>query len=305
MRVRTRRSKWLLLVAIVLSITAAGVWFYADWEHQEALNRARYQAWENQREFVAESIACRVNFPSGGARRVTAYADSLRIAGLTPELAASSDDAEGQQWLEIYTAESDSEAQARLQNFPADLNHVLIRQRLWQSYFSGAFIDSVDQLKDRQSVLLEATEGDWRLRISWFRAPSDVVAVLAPEAVDLGEPERIFDRLRSGQWAALHGRDMTNPGLESELENYERTERGAVEYLRHDAKAYSERKARFAREHRHFYLVEAARAVGSRQIVIIRRFGSWIGPGSVERSAQRVLGMIDSFSCLDAEAASG
>lgn len=299
------RTKLLIALATTLALASFGVAFYLHQEEEAARMHAHFEAMRNRRDYSAESVACRIRFPSGSVSRVTAYDVSFRWRGHKAELADSSDDYEGEQWAEFYALDDAASAQALMDGFAADLTHVLIRQRLWQHYFQGGFLNDVDQLAGKQRVLAEGEEGGWRVKLSVIEnatAPPQVVA--PPSMAILGLPHLpdILERMREAHWSDWRALDLDDPSRQAERDAYQAAERSALHHWREKKSELQRQKERFARAHRQFYLVEAARDLGAGHVLIIRRFGSLVGASTLEDAAQKIAGMADSLECLSAEA---
>lgn len=292
------RKRSLTILTAVSALATVGGWaWWQQHEEQLAADMARYEAVRNQRDYRSERTGCALRFPSGSAGRVDAYADSLRVLGYQPELADSSDDSEGEQWAEFYDTGSADAAAELVAGFEADLNHVLIRQRLWQIYFDGQYLDAVNQLESARHVLARGHQDSWRFHIGWIATPYPPAGVLPPVADALTLPERMLDQMRAAETPPWQWRGLNEPGMQAEREAFADSERHALNWLKPDSDEYRDTRARHTRRHHHFYLVEAARDLGSGKVLILRRFGQVYGPGSVTRAAQLIAGMVDSVQC--------
>lgn len=291
------RKRSLSILTALIALTMAGGWAWQRHEEQLAADRIRYEAMRNQREYWSERTSCALSFPSGNAGRVDAYADILRVLGHQPELADSSDDSEGEQWAEFYDTGSVAAAAELVAGFEADLNHVLIRQRLWQIYFDGQFLDAVNQLESARHVLARGQQDGWRFHIGWIATPYPPAGVLPPVADALTLPDQMLDQMRAAERPPWEWRALTEPGTQAERTAFEDSERHALNWLKPDSDEYRDTRERHTRRHHHFYLVEAARDLGSGKVMILRRFGQVYGPGSVTRAAQLIALMVDSVHC--------
>lgn len=296
-------TRW-IVAALALIGLAAG---YAAWlahERQMAADWARYQAIREQRDYTADSVACSLRFPSGGAGRVNAYDDSLRFHGYQAELAASSDDSEGEHWAEFYSAGSDAAAAALVADFRADLDHVLIRQRLWQLYLETRLPDAVDELLPGRHTLATGDQSGWVFHIGWISTPYLPAGVLPAEGPQQRLPGTMLDAMRATKAPPWQWRALTEPGLQTQAREYADAERHALGWLKPESDDYRKTRDRFQRLHHHFYLVEGARDLGGGHVLILRRFGELYGPGSITRAALIIAQMADSLSCRSAEAES-
>lgn len=299
------RTKILIAVGTILALTAAGVGIFLQQAQEAARAQAHYEELRNRREYRAETVACGIRFPSGNVSRVTAYDESFRWRGYRVELAGSSDDSEGEQWAEFYALDDAAAAQALIDGFAADLTHLLIRQRLWQHYFQGGFLDDVDQLADKHRVLAAGDESGWRIRMSVIEnaaLPAQVVAPPSMATLHLPHLPDILERMREARWSDWRALDLDDPERQADRDAYRAAERSALQPWRDNKAELQRQKERFARAHRQFYLVEAARDLGAGHVLIIRRFGSLIGSATLEGAAQKIAGMADSLTCLSAEA---
>jgi len=116
------RIRWAWLAALALLFLAGG-WgwqVYRARQDEAAAQAERYRAYIERREYRAQSVACRLEFPSGSATRVVAYGD-FRWRSWPAELASSAVDSEGEQWAEFYATGSRAQAESLLQGFAADL----------------------------------------------------------------------------------------------------------------------------------------------------------------------------------------
>lgn len=299
---------WRLLV--VAAVLIAGLVALVQQHRQaETAQAARYAAWRNQRDYQAESVACRVRFARGGVSRATPFEAAFRWRGLPAELVSGSDDVEGETWAEFYDSGSADAARRHLASFSADLSHRLLRQRLWSFYFRDR-PDATDDLATHWQSWITGSEAGWQVSIRWLPTPHGLAEVAPPpQPPVLATTTAVVSELqRLGQlqappadWAWYGRDDPLNP----DRDGY----RAALDQVRanwrDDAARRSEFQQRFEREHRHFYLVEAARDLGSGHVLILRRFGAVVGPGTLQRAAGEIGAMIASLHCLDAERPSG
>ena len=286
-------------MALVLAVLA-GLYLRQQQEAQWAADAARYEAIRAQREYRAESAPCTLRFPSGSAGRVRAYDDSLRLNGYPAELASSSDDSEGEHWAEFYATESTVAAARLVSAYTADLDHVLLRQRLWQLYFDGELPDAVDALAPTRRVLARGDQDGWQLQILWLPSPYPPVDLLAPNIEALSLPGQMLDQMRAAERPPWQWQALDEPGPDAARRAYRDAEQHALGWLTPDSPAYREARERFLRRHHAFYLVEAARDLGAGRVLILRRFGQIVGPGSVTRAARLVAEMADSLRCSPA-----
>lgn len=294
-------TRW-IIAALVLIGLAAG---YAAWqahERQAAADWARYEAIRQQRDYAAESVACSVRFPSGGAARVTAYDDILRFHGYGAELADSSGDSEGEYWAEFYSTGSDAAAAALVADFRADLDHALIRQRLWQLYLETRLPDAVAELEPSRHTLATGDQSGWVFHIGWIATPYLPTGVLPGDGPARVLAGNMLDEMRATEAPSWQWRDLDEPGLQAQRREYEDAMRHALGWLKPESDDYRKAKDRFERLHHHFYLVEGARDLGGGHVLILRRFGLAYGPGSITRAAQKIAQMADSLVCRSAEA---
>lgn len=288
-----------MLLALVLAVMG-GLYLRQRQEAQWAADAARYEAIRAQRDYSAESAPCTLRFPSGSAGRVRAYDDSLRLHGYPAELASSSDDSEGEHWAEFYATESEAAAARLLSAYAADLDHVLLRQRLWQLYFDGELPSAVDALAPARRVLARGDQDGWQLQILWIPSPYPPADLLPPSAETLSLPGQMLDQMRAAERPPWQWHALDESGLDAPRRAYAEAEQHALGWLAVDSPAYREARERFQRRHHAFYLVEAARTLGAGQVLVLRRFGQIVGPGSVTRAAQRIAEMADSLRCTPA-----
>ena len=299
------RTKILIALATILALSAAGIGVYLHQEQEAARMYAHYEELRNRRDYRAETVACSIRFPSGNVSRVTAYDESFRWRGHPAELADSSDDSEGEQWAEFYALDDTAAAQALIDGFAADLTHLLLRQRLWQHYFQGGFLNDVDQLAGKHRVLASGEESGWRVKMSVIEnaaLPAQVVAPPSMATLHLPHLPDILERMRDAHWSDWRALDLDDPNRQADRDAYRDAERSALQAWRDNETELQRQKARFASAHRQFYLVEAARDLGAGHVLIIRRFGSLLGAGTLEGAARKIAGMADSLECLNAEA---
>lgn len=292
------------LAAVLLLFALAGAWawlVYRTHQAEEAAQVERYRQFRERREYRAESVACSLQFPSGGATRVEAYVD-FRWRGWPAELASSSDDSEGEQWAEFYSTGSAEHAANLLQGFAADLSHPLLRQRLWGLYFDGRLPSAVDELQGRLHVLRAGSQDGWQVRLAWIESPYTPVRVLPPAEPPASETpaQDILDLLRAGQASA----PWQDPDVESAAarrRDFEQLAERTLATWRDDPAEQARQRRRWLGERHHVYLVEAARVIDGGQVLILRRFGSVFGHASIQDAGQRIAAMAASLHCLPAE----
>ncbi len=292
-------------MAALLLLAIAGAWAGQAWrsrQAEEAAQAARYRAFTERREYRAQGVACSLQFPSGGATRVEAYGD-FRWRGWPAELASSSDDIEGEQWAEFYATDAPANAGALLQGFAADLSHPLLRQRLWALYFDGRLPDAVDELQGRLHVLAEGEQDGWHIRVAWIESPYMPIRVLPPETITAAAPAAdILARLRAGE-ASPRWQDPDAADASARRREFDRLAERTLDTWRDDPAEQARQRRRWLGERHHVYLVEAARILEGSRVLVLRRFGSVLGPGSIPSAGQRIAAMADSVRCLPAEKA--
>lgn len=298
------RIRWAWLAALALLFLAGG-WgwqVYRARQDEAAAQAERYRAYIERREYRAQSVACRLEFPSGSATRVEAYGD-FRWRSWPAELASSAVDSEGEQWAEFYATGSRAQAESLLQGFAADLAHPLLRQRLWSLYFNGHLLSAVDQLEGRVRVVREGSEDGWHARIAWIESPHAPIRVLPPAAA-AGDPaaSAILTLLRAGE-ASPHWQGPDAPGAAERRHAFDTLAERTLATWRDDPAEQARQRRRWLGERHHVYLVEAARILDGGHVLILRRFGSVLGPGSIRHAGQLVAAMADSVRCLPAEKA--
>lgn len=296
---------WRLLFIAGLLIASLVALLHQRHRQEEAAQAARYAAWRNQREYRAQTVACSVRFARGGVSRATPLEAGFRWRGLPAELASGSDDVEGETWAEFYDTGSADAAHGLLAAFGADLTHKLLRQRLWSFYFRDR-PDATDDLAPHWQPWITGSEAGWQVSIRWLPTPhGPAVVTPPPQAPVLAATSGVVSELqRLGQLQAPPA-DWAWYGADDPLNANRGAYREALDQVRaawrHDATRLSEFQQRFEREHRHFYLVEAARDLGSGHVLVLRRFGAVVGPGTLQRSAGEIGAMMTSLHCLDAE----
>ena len=297
--------KALVRAALGLLVALAAGWGWLAHQRQqaeEAAQAARYRAFTERREYQAQGVACSLEFPSGGATRVEAYSD-FRWHGWPAELASSADDSEGEQWAEFYATGTAANAAALLQEFAADLGHPLLRQRLWALYFDGRLPDAVDELQGRMHALGEGEQDGWHVRVAWIESPYTPIRVLPPDTFPAAAPAAdIMERLRAGE-ASPRWQDPDAADASARRRDFEMLTERTLQTWRDDPAEQARQRRRWLGERHHVYLVEAARILHGGHVLVLRRFGSVLGPGSMPSAGQRIAAMADSVRCLPAEKA--
>lgn len=285
---------WLLLAIAVAAIVIASYLHRRELEAQAW--RLREAQWREQKGYDARTAPCSLRFARGGVLRISAYDASFRWQGLLPELAHGIDDSEGETWAEFYTLGDEAEAAAFLARAGADLGHPLLRQRLVFQYFLGR-ADASAGLQLRP--LVESEDAGWSLRAAWIETPHGLARVAAPPSAQ-GPPRTDLslsawmrveaDPAGESGWLALDG---GHPQREAWYEEQRKLQRD----FGHDDRLLAEWRERYAREHVHFHLVEAARALGGGQVLVLRRFGPIQGATTLARSMDEIATMAASLRC--------
>lgn len=294
---------WVVLLAIAI-LLAGYAWLQRSQKRkQEDEQRARYQALQKQTRYTAQSFACSVEFPSGYAHRVTAY-DPFTFRGKQAELATCNTSTEGEAWAEFYALGPGEDAEAFVKTCFADETHRPVQTRL--SYLFDFPTPEAGQLAGKFQVLDEQTRAGWQVRLSYVPTPhgvgqfkplqvpqselrqSDIVAQLPT----YGIPSNTNQTLSPWIWIGVD--DFRS---QADRDAFRRAERAALEQLKNRQAEFQKQKERFARTHRHFYLVEAAKAVSSSHVVVLRQFGSIASESTPGSGMKNILGMIESTRC--------
>lgn len=285
---------WLLMLATAL----AAIGFYL---HRRELQwqewRMREAQWRARKDYSAQTMPCTLRFARGGVMRVEAYDESFRWAGHLPELAHGSDDSEGETWAEFYALDGATAAADLLANVHADSTHLLLRQRLVFHYFLGRSDASAALL---WRPLLQTNDAGWSLRVSWIETPHGIARAAAPESayapprtqLPLSEWRRV--EAGGGFQSDWHTLDS---GTHPQRDAWYEAQRTLQRDWGRDARQLAEWRERYAREHVHFHVVEAARAVGDGQVLVLRRFGPIQGATTLARSMQEIADMAASLRC--------
>lgn len=263
--------------------------------------RARYEKLRNQKDYTAETFRCTVQFPTGSAHRVKSY-DPFSYRGRTAEIATSDDATDGEAWAEFYSLPPGDPVEAFLKECFADVDHPLVRRRL-AFLFDYAIPSEVDVLKDKQQILSAGNKDGWQVRLSYIPSPHGVGQVNARQ-VPRSElrPGDIIAELPTfgipsntlSPWIWVGIDDFRS---QSERDAFRRAERHALEKLKDQQLEFRKAKERFERMHRHFYLMEAAKAVQPHQIVVLRRFGSVLSEKTPQSAAEIIQNMMGSVRC--------
>lgn len=290
-----------IAIAVAVIIVMFGIMQRSGKQKEEAAQRERYEALQKQQAYTASTFRCTVQFPSGFAHRVTSY-DPFTYRGKTAELATCNDASDGEVWAEFYQLPPGEKSEGFLTECFADETHPLVRQRL-AYLFDYAIPSEVDNLKGKQQVLSEGSSDGWQVRLSYIPSPHGVGDV-NPRQVPRSElrPGDIIAEMPTfgipsntlSPWIWVGIDDFRS---QSERDSFRRAERHALEKLKDQQLQYRKAKERFERMHRHFYLVEAAKAVSSFQVVVLRRFGSVLNPKTPQSAAEIMKTMIGSVRC--------
>lgn len=292
------RGKPWAWIALFFGLGGAGLAWYLHTRELELQEwRLREAQWRERKQYDAQTVPCSLRFARGGVLRVTAYDESFRWQGLLPELAHGSDDSEGETWAEFYALGDAAAAAGLMARVHADAGHLLLRQRLVFHYFLGRN-DESQALAMRE--LLRAEDSGWSLRVAWVETPHGLARV-APPATAYA-PAQSDSRLSEWRrleasaspevdWRSLDGGQ--HPDRDAWYEAQRKLERD----WSHDPRRLAEARERYAREHVHFHLVEAARRLGDTGVLVLRRFGPIQGGTTLARSMDEIAAMTASLRC--------
>lgn len=295
-----RLQLWIVVAAAALLVLLAVLLRARSQRQAEALS-AQYAALQRQTAYTADAFPCTVQFPKGFSHRVTSY-DPFVFHGRRAELATCNDDVEGEVWAEFYALPAGEAAAAAVGESFADESHRLVRQRL-AFLFDYRLPTEVDALHGKLQLLSQGEKDGWQVRLSYIPTPHGVGQV-SPRQVPPAElrPDDIIaelptvgipaNTLRPWVWAGIDDfRDQ------SERDAFRRAERQALERLKDQTREYQEARDRFLRMHRHFYLVEAAKALTPKQVVVLRRFGSIIDQQTPQSATKIIIQMMSALRC--------
>jgi hypothetical protein len=275
---------WAAVIAGIGAAIGITMWRKSEQETQRYL--AYYREQREKVHYLAKIFPARVTFQRGPARDHDIYG-SIPWRDVPAEWATAPDDSEGMDFAEFYKTEDPAIFMFR----PfADDTHPQVSRQLRSSFEAEAA-----SLFAKAIVLRETAHGKWKLRATLIptpfgsnvtpeNLPGPVLAQLGNIAVPAApkQAEAHVDPRHAGTGGVRRVYSGKSP-----------------EQIRHEAEARAEREYRNARErhdrrHHHFYLVEAARDLGTGRVVILRRFGQVYGPTTVTRAIEIIQRMADS-----------
>ncbi len=289
------------MIAFALVISSLLIVWRSSSQRKAAAQTERYLALQRQKAYTATAFRCTVQFPNGYAHRVTSY-DPFEFRGQRAELATCDDSVDGEVWAEFYALPGNDDTAPLLKDAFADETHRLVRQRL-AFLFDYALPSDVEQLHGKIQVLGQAEKDGWQVRLSYLPTPHGAAQV-SPLSVPRQElrQEDVVAQLPmfgipSGNVSPLVWVGIDDFRNQAERDAFRRAERHALEKLKDQQREYQKAKERFLRMHRHFYLVEAAKAVSPGQVVILRRFGSIMDQKTPQSAAEIIQQMMASLRC--------
>lgn len=296
--------KWWGLGLAALSVAASAAWWlHHQRQVEEAAHRAHYQALQAQKDYRSEALGCTLTFPTGYAHRVTAYDPFEFRQQRAAELATSNDTSDGETWAEFYTLPSADVVQTWLQGAAwADESHRLVRQRL-VALFQLGLPSETDAFKGRWQTLAQGEKNGWQVRGAYLPTPYGAAEFsaqqvprteLKPADVVAEMPLFGMPSDRTSPWVWLGVDDFRH---QAERDAFRRAERQALAHLKQQADEYQRERERFLNRHRHFYLVEAVKALGPTQVVVVRRFGSVVHATTPRYGAEVIEKMMASVQC--------